>query len=328
MQGDTGSTKNSFKFVVHGKHIVTSKYDSDSEAFVHTNVPLRNIVHGLSIKTILDIAQIHGIKISSHVPKAVMVTYRDFDTHYCATCNDAITIFSVVDKPVADRNRNQIPTDNTYVESGITEDTSNSVQWTNLPPFQTGKVNCTKEVKQNTDRGLYCERPVRVRSRHTRATGSTSTTPTFPPSPPDNKLLCDIARDFCFDSSPDKMEEAGCAVCGQLTPSSKLTKLTSVKHYLHVLQAEGITRIERKEPSEPIQEYKGPVIDHRCNRICDDCRKQLRKGQVPRNALAKGLWIHQQNVTLLASVLLSTYPTCHCPQAAASHLQVKFPQAR
>jgi len=38
--------------------------------------------------------------------------------------------------------------------------------------------------------------------------------------------------------------------------------------------------------------------------------------------------MHQQNVTLLAGVLLSTYPTCHCPQAAASHLQVKFPQAR
>ena len=103
--------------------------------------------------------------------------------------------------------------------------------------------------------------------------------------------MCDIAREFCIDSSHDKLQEAGCAVCGQLTPIMKLTKLKSMKQCLNVLQAQGITRIERKDLSNPIQEYRGPVLDHGCNRICDDCRQQLRKGQVPRNALAKGLWI-------------------------------------
>jgi len=172
VQGDTGSTKNSFKFVVHGKHIGTSKYDS--EAFVHTNVPLRNIIHRLSIKTILDIAQIHGIKIASHVPKAVMVTY--FDTHYCETCNDAITIFSVVrvGKLVPDRTRNQIVTDNTCIKPEITEHACNSVQQGNPPPSQTGKarvpMNRTTEVEQNSDEG-FCERPVQDRSMQTRATG-------------------------------------------------------------------------------------------------------------------------------------------------------------
>jgi len=118
-----------------------------------------------------------------------------------------------------------------------------------------------------------------VHLRHT--TTSTSTMPIFPPSPPDNKLMCDIACDFCFNSSPDKMEEAGCAICGQLTPSSKLTRLKSVKQCLRILQTQGVTRVERKHSSKPIHEFKGPVLDYKCNRICDNCRKHLWKGNVP-----------------------------------------------
>jgi len=93
--------------------------------------------------------------------------------------------------------------------------------------------------------------------------------------------MCDIACEFCSNSSPEKMEEAGCAVCGQLTPSTKLTRLKSVKQYLRVLQAQGVTRVERMKSSKLIQEYKGPVLDYKCDHICDNCWKQVQKGQVP-----------------------------------------------
>ena len=50
-----------------------------------------------------------------------------------------------------------------------------------------------------------------------------------------------------------------------------------------------------------------------------------------RFAIPKGKWMrkggHQQNVTLLAGVLLRTYLTCHFPQGCTSHLQVKSLQA-
>ena len=128
-----------------------------------------------------------------------------------------------------------------------------------------------------------------VHPKHT--TGSTSTMATFPPSPPDNELICDIVRDFCSSSSPDKMEEGGCAVCGQLTPFSKLTRLKLVKQCLDVLRAQGITRVERKYSSKSIQEFKGPVLNYSCNRICDGCQKHLQKGNVPQTALANRLWI-------------------------------------
>ena len=307
VRGYTGNTESSFAFVVHGEHIGISDYNSGN--FIHTNIPLRNIIRCLSVKTILNIAQVHGIKVTSHVPKAVMVTY--FDAHHCAACNDSTTIFSVVKgKSVRDRDRKRKPMDNAHVKPKMTPPvagrTGNSVQKGNPPPFQTLKVNCTTETKQeplyveqNNRRGHGDNRAKRFHqpSKHvsskTKSVPSIRTIPAFPPSPPDDQLMCDIVRDFCFDSSPDKMEEAGCAVCGQLTPTSQLTRLKTVKQCLHVLEAQGhgITRVERKHPSKPIQEYKGPVLDHKCNRICDNCRKHLRKGEVPRNALAKGLWI-------------------------------------
>jgi len=101
VQGDAKSTENSFRSVVHNKHIRMSDYDS--EYFVHTKVPLCNIIHHLSVKVILNIACVHRIKISSYIPKAIMVNI--FDAHHCAMCNDVITIFSVVrSKLVHERN--------------------------------------------------------------------------------------------------------------------------------------------------------------------------------------------------------------------------------
>ena len=103
--------------------------------------------------------------------------------------------------------------------------------------------------------------------------------------------MCDITHKFCFSSSPDKMEKGGCMVCGQLTPSLKLTRLKSVKQCLDILQAQGVTRVERKYSSKSIQEFKGPVLDYSCNRICDGCQMHIQKGNVPQTALANGLWI-------------------------------------
>ena len=317
VQGDTGSSNNVFKFVVHGKHVNTRNYGAGN--FVLTKVPLCNIVRHISVEMILKIAQIHKIKITSHIPKSVMVTY--FDAHHCATCNNAITIFSVAQSKLArDRNCKRTPTNKASIELETTRRPGNSVQQEPQPEgnrgpslslrqplSQTPEVNHTTEVKENPCRcRCRCHRAsnrkgvqggVQGKTRRSRPVNSshiedsTPTMPIFPPSPPDNKLMCDIARDFCSESSPDKMEEAGCTVCGQLTPSSELSRLKSVKQCLHILQAQGITRIERTHSSKPINEFNGPVIDHKCNRICDNCRKHLRTGQVPRNALANGLWI-------------------------------------
>ena len=113
----------------------------------------------------------------------------------------------------------------------------------------------------------------------------------FPPSPVSSELSRKIVSDFCSNSSPSELEEAGCSVCGLLVPVSRLTRLKAVKNFLHVLQVPGITRIERSNETQPIREFKGPVLDYACNRICDSCRQQVRNRKVPRQALASGLWL-------------------------------------
>jgi len=42
----------------------------------------------------------------------------------------------------------------------------------------------------------------------------------------------------------NKIEEGGCAVCGELVPIEELSRLKAIKNHLHVLKAEGISSIE------------------------------------------------------------------------------------
>ena len=94
--------------------------------------------------------------------------------------------------------------------------------------------------------------------------------------------------------SPDALEEAGCAVCGQLVPVAQLTRLKAIKNLLHMLHASGVMRLERLLSTQPICEIKGPVfffLDYTCNCICDNCRQCLQNGKAPPYALASGLWL-------------------------------------
>ncbi|KAF5370899.1 hypothetical protein D9615_009822 [Tricholomella constricta] len=113
----------------------------------------------------------------------------------------------------------------------------------------------------------------------------------FPPLPLNPDLSRQIVQDFCAASSPNVLEEAGCAVCGRLTPIVRLSPLKNIKRLLHILDVPGVTRIERKSATQKIRSYQGPVLDYSCDRVCDDCRGYIRKGDVPKLALANGLWI-------------------------------------
>ena len=111
----------------------------------------------------------------------------------------------------------------------------------------------------------------------------------FPPHPANYSLTHAILSNICSKMKPAKLEEAGCAVCGELKPVGTLSRLKGIKNLLNIVEAQGVTRIERKSMACPVKEYLGPVLDHSCLQVCDGCRKDIRKGKVPRLALA--LWI-------------------------------------
>ncbi|KAF8218954.1 hypothetical protein L208DRAFT_997860, partial [Tricholoma matsutake] len=60
----------------------------------------------------------------------------------------------------------------------------------------------------------------------------------FPPKPLKPELSHKIISGFCKETSYEVLQESGCAVCGQLTPQTELTKLKSLTNQLHVLHAE------------------------------------------------------------------------------------------
>ncbi|PPQ75527.1 hypothetical protein CVT24_013233 [Panaeolus cyanescens] len=120
----------------------------------------------------------------------------------------------------------------------------------------------------------------------------------FPPKPFDSAMRDKVIASACKRLLPSAFKEAGCAVCGELHPIAKLSKLKSVKNHLNTLIAVGVTRKERTSDTCAAKELSGPVIDHSCDRICDTCRRCIREGKVPRLALANGLWIGQVPVQL------------------------------
>jgi hypothetical protein len=113
----------------------------------------------------------------------------------------------------------------------------------------------------------------------------------FPPEPASKDLEHAIIRDACKRMDPENFEEVGCAVCGELKLRKNTSRLKSVKILLKILEAPGVTRIERKSDGRPIREYKGPVLDYGCTNICNGCRGDIRRGKVPRLALSNNLWL-------------------------------------
>jgi hypothetical protein len=123
------------------------------------------------------------------------------------------------------------------------------------------------------------------------STNKDTTMNNFPPIPLSTELTETIISDFCVAMKPETFQEGGCAVCGQLTTLAQLSPLKHMKGMLSVLECKDATRVERRASTDPIRNFRGPVVDHECKKICVACRASIRKGNVPNNALAKGLWL-------------------------------------
>jgi hypothetical protein len=115
--------------------------------------------------------------------------------------------------------------------------------------------------------------------------------PVFPPSAPTLDLQLDIIAGACKDMSPNQITEAGCAVCGRLTPVINLTMLTDTSLNLNILERPCTTQKERFDVFDPMTCIPGPVLEEGLDSICNVCMKSISKGKVPKLSLANGLWI-------------------------------------
>jgi hypothetical protein len=112
----------------------------------------------------------------------------------------------------------------------------------------------------------------------------------IPPDPPSTELCQKIVADFYADTAPEAFEEAGCAVCGKLTPVCDMEESSDVEN-INLLKVDGVTRKARCKSSDPVRELRGPILAPGCSRVCHICVESLEKKKMPTLALVNGLWI-------------------------------------
>jgi hypothetical protein len=107
---------------------------------------------------------------------------------------------------------------------------------------------------------------------------------------PSADLIQNIVSDFCADTSPKVFEEAGCAVCGKLTPICEMEEWSEVEN-ISLLKVDGVTRKARCKSFDPVRELRGPMLAPGFSRVCFISIKFLEKKKMPTLALTNGLWI-------------------------------------
>jgi hypothetical protein len=96
--------------------------------------------------------------------------------------------------------------------------------------------------------------------------------------------------DFSADTAPEAFEEAGCAVCGKLTPVHEMEELFNVEN-INLLKVDGVTRKARCKSFDPVRELRGPILAPGCSIVCLIYVESLEKKKMPNLALANDLWV-------------------------------------
>ena len=151
--------------------------------------------------------------------------------------------------------------------------------------------------KQNTGTAAKKKRSSE-RSQFNIKTQPQEFTSSFPPNPLTRSLESKIINDWCSDFSPDSLEEQGCTVCGRLSKSQSMLMYKNLDYDQNLLSPSqwgvtGVTRQPRTHARQEIREINGPVLDEKCDKVCQPCAESLMAGKTPQHALANGLWLGQ-----------------------------------
>jgi ribosomal protein S26 len=232
--------------------------------YVYADVPLPYLLPYLSHKMVHKIAMLHHITIlDSRVSKSELIfsLQLELEGHSCVSCSLYCSVFSVVASKAARDRKRKHPTKAINIMTQTLENNFPDNLKSCEHSYDQRNVDCDLKHVSTQSQKIFGE------SHRERFLNSVdpSESAEFPPAPVDDKLCHKIIGDFCENLTPDALEEAGCAVCGQLVPVTKLIRLKAVRNLLHMLHASGVTRLEHSSSTQPIREIKGPVLDYTCN---------------------------------------------------------------
>jgi len=232
--------------------------DLDEVNDVHCSVPLDILVPKLTLKFAKELANLHDMYMPSKIlQKDALIS---LENHKCETCPDLLAVF----KPYKAASNAQ------YQQT-----------W-----YQRNKDKRAKYNKLRAERSDYQELNKNSSQKHYQSKKGVK----FPPAPPSAGFCLNIVSDFCDDISPEVFEEAGCAVCGRLTPVCEMEDISEVEN-ISLLKIDGVTRKARCKISDPIRELRGPILAPGCSAVCSVCVASLDNGKIPNLALANNIWI-------------------------------------
>ena len=232
--------------------------DLDEVNDVHCSVPLDILVPKLTLKFAKELANLHDMYMPSKIlQKDALIS---LENHKCETCPDLLAVF----KPYKAASNAQ------YQQT-----------W-----YQRNKDKRAKYNKLHAERSDYQELNKNSSQKHYQSKKGVK----FPPAPPSAGFCLNIVSDFCDDISPEVFEEAGCAVCGRLTPVCEMEDISEVEN-ISLLKIDGVTRKARCKISDPIRELRGPILAPGCSAVCSVCVASLDNGKIPNLALANNIWI-------------------------------------
>jgi hypothetical protein len=241
------------------------------------SVPLDILVPKLTLKFAKELASLHDMYMSSKI--LLKNAHTLLENHKCGTCPDLLAVF----KPYK-----------------VVSNTEYQQKW-----YQKNKEKHAKYNKQCATKSEYQESHKMLSQKHYWSKKEEK----FPPAPLSAKLCQTIVSDFCADTSANIFEEAGCAVCGKLTPTCEMEELCEVEN-ISLLKVDGVTRKARSHSSDAVREWKGPILATGCSRVCSICIESLDKKKLPTLALANSLWIGEipdelQDLTYAEQLLIA-----------------------
>jgi hypothetical protein len=225
---------------------------------VYCRVPLNILAQKLTLKFAKELANLHDMYMPSRILQTDTLIL--LENHKCGTCPDLLAVF----KPYKAASNAE------YQQT-----------W-----YQKNKDKRAKYDKQRAEQSEYQELHKKSSQKHYQSKKCVK----FPPAPPSAELCKAIISDFCEDTSPEVFEEAGCAVCGRLTPICEMEELSEVEN-ISLLKIDGVTRKARFKSSDPVKELRGPILAPGCSGVCAVCVESLDNKKIPILALANNLWI-------------------------------------
>ena len=251
-----------------------------------SDLSLSLLVSHISMANMKLIASAHNLRFNSKIKLDTLQTL--ISEHICQSCDDYTTIFICIDLNEQSEQTRKLKTSKVKQYQALNSEKYKSsnlnavkqYQSSNAKSFKANNLEAVKKYQSSNSEKYKASNLEAVKNYQARSKLQ------FPPASLSESLQHQVISGFCKDTAPNVFQEAGCAVCGRLTPLTELQKLSDLNLDLSILYQTGITQKERYSIENILEDIHGPILEENLDNICSTCYNSVSKGKLPQLALA------------------------------------------